>query len=507
MLSIEEISRVKNLYEKEHMSLTQIKNLTGHDYKTIHKYLDMTDFSPPGSRKQPGEKNARPTILEPYKGIIEEMLVDDLENGTRKQRHTATRVYTRLRDEYGYTGGKRTVTAYVPARRAELGAPVKRAFVPLQHDPGESQGDFGECENFLENGIKVEGTHFSLSFPYSNATFIQVKYGMNMECLLESMKSIFEWIGGVPKEIWLDNASTIVASMGRTIDDRKPTEKFARFMLHYGFEAHYANGKSGWEKGTVERSVGYTRQNLLVPVPRFLDIDTYNQELLHRCDELLKRKHYKKDEEISILFEKDKKALLPLPSTPFDTASYETVRTDKYGKFTLEEGRCCYSASPEVASSHVKLKITSGSVTVMKDNGDVIVVHKRLYAGKNEHKESMEWMPYLDLIARRPRAWINSEFSKMVPKELEDYLEKVRNSERGKVIQFISKVTKERSFEEAVGIVTEAVNCGNASPDGLEEVYQQRYTDKPDSSEQQGWGKVEEDLSQYDILLKMEDEK
>ncbi len=476
--------------------------MTGYDYKTINKYLNMTDFSKSESQKKAADSKAKPTILDPYKDPIKEMLLDDKKNGTRKQKHTAKRVYIRLRDEYGYTGGIRTVSNYVKTLKDELGIPKKGPFVPLEHDPGEAQGDFGELENYIENGIKIPGTHFSLSFPYSNASYIQAKYGMNNECLLESLQAIFEWIGGVPQEIWLDNASTMVASMGKTVDDRVTTEEFERFRLHYGFKVHFANAKSGHEKGNVERSIGSTRQNLLVPVPRFLDIDVFNRELLFRCDKANeKNEHYRKDKQASVLFEEDKKALLPLPTAPFDTASYVTVTTDNCGMFKLDEGRARYSASPEVASYHANLKLTSRFVTVMNDNNEVIVEHRRLYVKKGEHQTSMIWLPYLDLIARKPRAWMNSGFAKMVPKDLEDYLERIRNSERGKVIKFISKVTKERSFEEAIYVVTEALKLECATCEGLEDVYQRLYAEPSDPIE------AYEGLAQYDYLLNMEDDE
>ena len=59
----------------------------------------------------------------------------------RKQRHTAHRIFERLRDEHGFTGGYTIVKDYVRARRQA----TREAFVPLHHPPGHAQVDFGEA--------------------------------------------------------------------------------------------------------------------------------------------------------------------------------------------------------------------------------------------------------------------------------------------------------------------------------------------------------------------------
>jgi len=58
-----------------------------------------------------------------------------------KQRHTAKRIFERLRAEYEYTGGYTIVKDYV--RQSRIGG--QEMFVPLSHAPGEAQADFGEA--------------------------------------------------------------------------------------------------------------------------------------------------------------------------------------------------------------------------------------------------------------------------------------------------------------------------------------------------------------------------
>ena len=112
---------------------------------------------------------------------------------------------------------------------------------------------------------------------------------------------------------------------------------------------------SGHEKGNVENKVGYLRRNLLVPVPEFSDIDEYNLELLQKCDLDIVRDHYRKEGRIDELFEEDLRYLNPLPAQRFDVVTYERVKTDGYGKLTLNEGKHSYSTSPRLAVSVVTI--------------------------------------------------------------------------------------------------------------------------------------------------------
>ena len=63
------------------------------------------------------------------------------------------------------------------------------------------------------NGRLISGKYLVLSFPWSNAGYLQLFYGENTECLLEGLDAIFQHIGGVPREIWFDNASSMVKNV------------------------------------------------------------------------------------------------------------------------------------------------------------------------------------------------------------------------------------------------------------------------------------------------------
>lgn len=84
--------------------MASIARETGVSEPTVRKYLRMDDLSP----SRPEARVPESELLAPYAPRIDAWLDDDCRNW-RKQRHTATRVYVRLRDELGYGGSYSTV--------------------------------------------------------------------------------------------------------------------------------------------------------------------------------------------------------------------------------------------------------------------------------------------------------------------------------------------------------------------------------------------------------------
>ena len=209
------------------------------------------------------------------------------------------------------------------------------------------------------------------------------------------------------------------------------------------------NANSGNEKGNVENKVGYLRRNKLVPVPRFYSLAEKNAELLVNCDKDMEREHYDDEQHrlISEIFQEDKAALLPLPSITFDTSRYETVKTDKYGKFTLDKGKHRYSVSPDFCEEIVRLKITSSDITVLDTEMREIVQHRRLYGNETE---SMNWLPYLKCIARRPRSLMNSGIFELMPETLQNFIVNSATSERKQILKVLVQLTEEKGWGRAL---------------------------------------------------------
>lgn len=497
MLAMDQIHYIRQLYYEQDKNISEIAQETGRDPKTVKKYIDMTDFNLP--KPEPASEGQFCPKLDPYKPAIDEWLTED-RKAPRKQRHTAKRVFHRLKSEAeGFDCSYRLVAGYVAFRKEQLKLSRKEGYIPLIHHGGEAQADFGATD-FHESSTHHSGKYFVMSFPYSNDGYLQLHYGENMECLLESMVAIFEHIGGVPPEIWFDNTKTIVTKIIKG-GGREITERFTRFQEHYGFRPVFMNQAAGWEKGNVENKVGYDRRNMLVPVPRFLELSEFNRHLLAECDKDSDREHYNHTgQTIRERFEEDREALLPLPGIPFETAGYQTARTNKWGKFTLNNGLHEYSVSPEYPDTAVHLKLTSSKVIVMDSGHQVIVIHNRLYGGDGEKLQSMEWLPYLRYIALKPRSLHNSGIYGMMPEQLQLYLDTCPNTERGKILRVLSELTDRTGFDSALQTVHQAVVYQASNADSLSNLYRRLYSDIPELPPMQPREGIP-DLSQFPVNL------
>jgi len=451
---------IRRLYFEEGRSITQISHKTGRDRKTIRLYLEKEDWNqaPP---RPPAVKDF--PKLGKFKDDIDEWLVED-RKVRRKQRHTARRVYDRLAETYrgDFNCSYRTVAGYVAMKKREI-YHKPSGYLPLEHPPGEVQVDFGAAA-FYENGQLFHGKYLDLSFPHSNHGYLQLFKGENRECLFEGLIAIFEHMGGAPPRIWFDNTRTIVSKVMKG-GGRALTADFLRFQEHYRFEAIFCNLDAGHEKGNVENKVGYHRRNLLVPVPRFASLAEYNKGLLDRCDRDADREHYRKEGTIAELYTTDQAALLALPLVSLDVGKYVTVKTNGYGRFYLENGLHEYSTSPQYANSRLLVKVTASEVIPLDRSYQAVVRHSRLYG---DHKQqSMQWLPYLTQLSRKPNALKYTGIYPMLPSSLQEYLGRCPMDDRGKVLRLLASLTLQNGFEGALETVDQALRYSVTDIDSL----------------------------------------
>ena len=281
-------------------------------WDTLTKILSHAE--PPGYRRT--APRPRPK-LDPFLGVIHQILEGD-KKAPRKQRHTAIRIFQRLRDEHGYRGGLTVVKEAVAAWRLRSA----EVFVPLAHPPGEAQVDFGEAEVTLD-GRPAKVAVFVMTLPYSDALFCCAFPRECTEAFLEGHARAFAFFGGVPRRISYDNLKIAVAKVlgGR---DRKLTAEFLRLKSHHLFESHFCRVRRPNEKGHVETLVGYARRTFLVPVPAVHGgLEPLNADLEARCRDDLRRKLWGKPTIKADRLDEERPALLPLPSEAFVAARVE----------------------------------------------------------------------------------------------------------------------------------------------------------------------------------------
>ena len=147
--TMDQIHLIREMYYQQDKNISQIASETGLNRKTISKYVDMEDFNSP--LPAPASSEIHESKLDPFKPLIDEWLQAD-KLAPRKQRHTAKRVYKRLKDEAdGFACSYRLVALYVKQKKEEFRLKRTDGYIPLVHHPGEGQADFGTTD-FYENG-------------------------------------------------------------------------------------------------------------------------------------------------------------------------------------------------------------------------------------------------------------------------------------------------------------------------------------------------------------------
>jgi transposase len=246
---------LSNLSQYEGLSLREIAKKSGHHFNTVKKYVDREDWNEAyQARKERG------SLLEPLKATIDEWIKEDLKRG-RKYRRTGSKIYKDLR-EGKETGellavGKQTVItgvptkpgfgfvgwSYVSRRKKELSKKTYATAMFALHAMCEAQVDFGKVLVAKANGCEEYWSELVISFPWSNAGFVQVCRYETKECLCEALIRIFEFLGGVPIRILFDNMSSAVVHIEEH-GKRQLTEMFMRFTMHHRFKAEFCNPDS-----------------------------------------------------------------------------------------------------------------------------------------------------------------------------------------------------------------------------------------------------------------------
>jgi transposase len=353
-------------------------------WETLEKILAHVE--PPGYRRT---KPRHKPKIEPFLPIIEEILESD-RKAPKKQRHTAQRIWERLRDEHGFTGKPTIVKDAVRAWRNGH----QEVFLPLSHRPGEAQVDFGFAQVKL-NGQATKVALFVMTLPYSDALVIQVFPRECTEAFLEGHKRAFAFFGGVPRRISYDNSKIAVAKITGS-RQREVTKEFLRLKSHFLFQDHFCLVRRPNEKGHVERLLDFARTNYLVPVPEVASLVELNAALLQRCQADLDRQLYGKSAPKAVLLEEERPALLPIPPQEFEARRVKPASVSSLSLVRFDTNN--YS---------VPVKYAHRKVLVVATVDEIRLVHEdRLIARHPRHwgreKYLFEPVHYLALLERKP---------------------------------------------------------------------------------------------------------
>ena len=347
----------------------------------------------PAQRK----KTKRPQVkMAPAVEFIDAILEED-RKAPRKQRHTAKRIWERIRQEVlGCTAAERTVRQYVAQRKEVLGLARRETFVPQSYDWGvEAQVDWYEAYADLD-GERVKLQVFSLRSMASGAAYHRAYLRATQQAFLEAHELAFHYFGGVFRRLRYDNLSSAVKKILRGYE-RELTARFIAFRSHWQYQADFCTPGEGHEKGGVEGEVGYFRRNHWVPVPAASDLAELNAKLLADCRHDENRILSGRRESIGALLLSEKQHLLPLPAEDFELAEVSFPRVDQAG---CAKVRTNFYSVPLKAGSVVEARVYS-SVVEFRQDGVRIAQHERSY---ERVQQILDLEHYLEVLERKPGA-------------------------------------------------------------------------------------------------------
>ena len=386
MLTVEDYRRIR-VAHSDGMSIRGIARKFHHSRRKVRQVLQEPEPRPYTRQEEPFAPR-----LGPFRPIIRQILDDD-QQAPRKQRHTAAKIYRRLRDEHGYAGGYDQVRRYVGRQRKKS----QETFIPLDHPPGRRlEADFGHIYVDFPQG-RQQVPVLLTTWSYSGRPFARALPSERVEAILAGMVEAFDFFECVAREVWWDNPKTVAKEIlkGR---QRELHERYEALASHYRFEPLFCMPASGNEKPYVENSVYDLQRDWATPVPKVKDLDQLNQYLRQCCLNKLAHRMAGKTETVGERLERDKAAALALPQRRFDPCLSEPAQVDKYQTARFDTNR--YTVPRRWAFETVTIKAYIDRIDIVAADA-VIASHQRSY----EHGQLIfQEEHYLAILGRRPAA-------------------------------------------------------------------------------------------------------
>ena len=495
MLNVDQKEQIRRAFFIEGKSIRKIARERHHDRRTVRAAI--RDAGP--SRYKLTEPRSRP-VLGPYVAMIEEWLAKD-QISPPKQHHTSRRIYHRLVEEHGYTGGESTVRDYVHNHRARQ----RPVFIPLAYEPGEdAQVDFGEAMVIMK-GRPLTVQLFVGRLCFSKIPFLTASPNQQQEALFEGHDKAFDFFGGVPHTVWYDRMSQAVK---KSLPGQRPEEQeaFIAFRSHYLFESRFCNPREAHEKGLVENLVGYSRRNYMVPVPEVNSFQELTDLLRQRCLAEAGRRLRGETETIGEMWKQERPDLLPLPDHPFPCCRTVPVRPNRLSMVTFQTNR--YSVPVEHASGVLLLRAFVDRVEIT-DGTKVVAIHERCYG---REQDILDVFHYLPLLKQRPGAFDHAKPLKMWahPAILDRYLARLRErlSYRAATMEFlrVMELCVTHSLDEVAVAVEQAMTLGSLGANTMAYLLRANRTPREPAAVLASAPAcpqvMDRDLSQYDRFIR-----
>ena len=364
MIDYELFCKIKTLKERDGLTPSQIATELALDVRTVANWLVQERFRP---RKSTPQKSK----LDPFKDDIVRML--------ETHSYTAVQVLQRIKEQ-GFDGGHTIVSDYVRKVRPRRSP----AFLKLSFAPGEcAQVDWGSYGSVNVGATRRKLSFFVMVLCSSRMMYVEFTVSQTMEHFLACHQNAFEFFGGVPQKVMVDNLKSAVL---KRIVGYQPVfnPKYLDFANHYGFAITPCNVGKGNEKGRVENGVGYVKKNFLagLDIP---DFSALHPACSHWLDTVANvRIHGEIKKRPIDLLQEEQPCLRPLPTHRFDIATVSQVRASRQFRITVDTNR--YSVPAEYAGARLTLKTYPDRLCIYAEE-KLIARHARCYVRHQDFED------------------------------------------------------------------------------------------------------------------------
>lgn len=344
-------------------------------------------------------ERARPK-LEPAMSFIDAILENDV-TAPRKQRHTAHRIYDRLRMEKPEIElAETTVRKYVREKKLRIGLIHRETFVPQSYQWGQ-EGQVDWYEMYAELGGEQQKVQmFCLRSMASAGAFHRAYPHASQQAFLEGHELAFHYFGGPFHLLRYDNLKSAVQRILRG-SQREETARFIAFRSHWGYAADFCNPARGNEKGGVEEEGGFFRRNHLVPVPVARDYAHLNELLREASQRDEQRVVGQRSISVGAAMALEREHLLPLVREGFDLAAVRFPVVNSSGCVKVLTN---FYSVPVAVGTEVQAKIHAAYVEIWHQ-GKCLARHERCFG---RQQKVLDLDHYLEVLEKKPGALAGS---------------------------------------------------------------------------------------------------
>lgn len=260
--------------------------------------------------------------------------------------------------------------------------------------PGKAADvDFGDIGFFLNSeGQMKKHWFFSLRLRYSRKTYREVVEDQSTETFCMCHVRAFEYLGGVPSDIWTDCLKAAVIKS--TVDNDQLNKTYQSLAEYYGFVICPCLPRTPQHKGGVESDMKYTKNDCLVyfrakqkemaiEVPKAQDFKEY----LLEWGETIADRHIIQGVGRSPrdLFDSEEKVLLkPLPVSRWELILWKQCEVRRDWRISFEGS--FYSVPYVLIGKKVEIASTSSLVRIFHENKEVTIHNKATKKGGYKRK-------------------------------------------------------------------------------------------------------------------------